>query len=85
MTFFPLHSYEQWFQAVRRSWRFGQKRPVTVDIVTTEGGANALKNLKRKAEQADKMFESLTACMGEALAIDRLDHFDQAMKVPAWL
>ena len=38
MVMFPSHSYEQYYQAVRRSWRFGQQRPVLVDIVTTEGG-----------------------------------------------
>ena len=58
MTFFPSHSYEQYYQAVRRCWRFGQKHPVTVDIVTTEGGANVFRNLERKAAQADRMFES---------------------------
>jgi hypothetical protein len=85
MTFFPSHSYEQYYQAVRRSWRFGQTRPVTVDIVTTEGGANALRNLQRKAKQADRMFETLVAHMNEALSIDRAEHFDQETEVPAWL
>ena len=42
MTFFPTHTYEQYYQAVRRCWRFGQTRPVLVDIVTTEGGRDAL-------------------------------------------
>jgi SNF2 family DNA or RNA helicase len=37
VTFFPDHSYEQYYQAVRRCWRFGQKREVNVDIVMTEG------------------------------------------------
>jgi hypothetical protein len=85
MTFFPSHSYEQYYQAVRRSWRFGQKRPVTVDIVATEGGRNALDNLQRKADQADKMFDRLVAHMNEALAVARsVDHTKQ-MGVPAWL
>jgi hypothetical protein len=85
MAFFPSHSYEQYYQAVRRSWRFGQQRPVTVDIVTTEGGANALKNLQRKAKQADRMFETLVAHMNEALAIDTAERYDTAAEVPAWL
>jgi hypothetical protein len=85
MTFFPSHSYEQYYQAVRRSWRFGQTRPVLVDIVTTEGGSNALKNLTRKAGQADRMFEALVAHMLDALAIDRSTNFDQETEVPAWV
>lgn len=85
MTFFPSHSYEQFYQSVRRVWRFGQTRPVTVDIVTTEGGANALKNLERKAAQADRMFDALVLHMRDALSIARSNPFDTPMEVPAWL
>jgi hypothetical protein len=85
MAFFPSHSYEQYYQAVRRSWRFGQTRPVTVDIVTTEGGENALKNLERKAEQASKMFEALVAHMNDALSIRRTEDYTTKVEVPAWV
>lgn len=85
MTFFPSHSYEQYYQAVRRSWRFGQVNPVQVDIVTTEGGAGVLENLQRKANQADRMFDALTAHMREAVAIDRRQTFDREIQVPTWL
>lgn len=85
MTFFPSHSYEQYYQAVRRSWRFGQQRPVLVDLVTTEGGTNALNNLRRKADQADRMFDALVEHMRDALAIDRSLVFDQPVEVPAWI
>lgn len=84
MAFFPSHSYEQYYQAVRRSWRFGQTRPVLVDIITTEGGTNALKNLQRKALQADQMFSRLVAHMREALEIDRSLIFNQTVEVPVW-
>jgi hypothetical protein len=84
MTFFPSHSYEQYYQAVRRSWRFGQKHPVTVDLVSTEGGSNALRNLRRKSDQADRMFESLVAHMLEAIDIARANHFHTPTEVPAW-
>ena len=84
MTFFPSHSYEQYYQAVRRSWRFGQKRTVYVDLVTTEGGAAALANLKRKAAQADRMFESLVAYMLDAQRIDRIT-YDMPVEVPSWM
>lgn len=84
MTFFPSHSYEQYYQAVRRSWRFRQERPVTVDLVTTEGGVNALRNLTRKAAQADAMFTQLVSHMGDSLSIQRTDIYDQEVKVPPW-
>lgn len=85
MTFFPSHSYEQYYQAVRRSWRFGQKRPVVVDIVTTEGGRGALDNLERKAAQASRMYDRLVLHMNDALHLVRPDRFVQPMEVPAWL
>ena len=85
MTFFPSHSYEQYYQAVRRMWRFGQKSPVTVDIVATEGGRNALENLRRKAEQADRMFDALVRHMGDALAVARTNEYTERVEVPAWL
>src|SRR5262249_22495735 len=34
--YFVSHSYEQWYQAIRRCWRFGQRHPVTVDMIVTE-------------------------------------------------
>jgi hypothetical protein len=85
MTFFPSHSYEQYYQAVRRSWRFGQKRPVIVDLVTTDGGRNALENLKRKAAQADQMFSELVGHMRDEMHINRLTEFDTPIEVPAWM
>jgi hypothetical protein len=85
MSFFPSHSYEQYYQAVRRSWRFGQKRPVVVDIVTTEGGRHALENLQRKADQADRMFTALVSHMGQAMAVRRSVPFTVTTEVPLWL
>ena len=85
MTFFPTHSYEQFYQAVRRCWRFGQQSSVTVDIVTTEGGGNVLKNLERKARQADAMFDALVTHMRDAMHIRAVTDYDQDVMVPAWL
>ena len=84
MTYFPSHSYEQWYQAVRRSWRFGQKSPVIVDVITTEGGRNVLANLERKAAQADAMFSALVAHMNDALAITSAT-YENPVEVPSWL
>lgn len=85
MTFFPSHSYEQSYQAVRRCWRFGQTRPVTVDIVTTEGGARALANLERKAKAADVMFDALVSHMCDAVSVDRSLVYDKPVELPAWM
>lgn len=82
---FPSHSYEQFYQLVRRHWRFGQKRPVRVDIVATEGEVSVMANLRRKAVQADRMFASLVEHMNDTLSIERVNEFTQPEETPAWL
>ena len=82
---FPSHSYEQYYQEVRRCWRFGQKRPVHVDIVTTEGERGVLANMQRKATQADEMFTRLVAEMNHALSIERSDCRPKNFTLPTWL
>jgi hypothetical protein len=85
ITFFPSHSFEQYYQGVRRCWRFGQERPVQVDVITTEGEQGVLSNLRRKASQADAMFTRLVAEMNSAMGIERVDNMIKPMEVPAWL
>lgn len=85
VTFFPSHSFEQYYQGVRRCWRFGQKRPVKVDIVTTEGESGVMKNLQRKADQADEMFSRLIAEMNRAMKIERVPEKHTEMRVPSWV
>lgn len=85
MTFFPSHSFEQYYQSIRRCWRFGQLKPVTVDIVTTKGGVGVLRNLQRKSQQADKMFSELVTYMNDALNIRNDGHFNKNTEVPTWL
>lgn len=84
MTYFPDYSYEAHYQAVRRCWRFGQTEPVTVDIITTPGGASALAGLQRKGEQADRMFEALVDHMRDELAVCRSAIYDKTVEVPTW-
>jgi hypothetical protein len=85
MTYFPSHSYEQLYQAIRRCWRFGQREDVVVDLVTTEGGMAVLDNLARKADQADRMFAALVAHMHDALGVDRTTDHATDLEVPSWL
>ncbi len=85
VTFFPSHSFEQYYQGVRRCWRFGQQRSVTVDIVTTEGEKAVLANLQRKAKAADKMFSDLVLHMNDAHTIARASVFCKQETIPKWL
>jgi hypothetical protein len=82
---FASHSYEQYYQSVRRCWRFGQTKPVTVDVVATGGEVRVLGNLKRKAEKASQMFDALVREMNSVIHIARENPYTNSMEVPSWL
>lgn len=85
IVYFPSHSYEQYYQSVRRCWRFGQKNPVTVDLVLTEGERKVMENLRRKADAADRMFEQLVSLMNDSLSIQKTNLFNKFEEIPSWL
>lgn len=82
-------SYEAWYQAVRRSWRFGQTKPVKVHIAVADGEDQIGRVIDRKAADHDKMKEAMVKAMRRAV------HRDAAIKVqynpthegkaPSWL
>ena len=57
------HSYEAYYQAVRRSWRFGQKRPVNVYVITSTAEGAVVANIERKEQQAMEMFDNIVQHM----------------------
>lgn len=85
VAYLPDYSYERFYQAVRRVYRFGQRRPVTVDLVTTPGGEAVLETLERKAEQAGRMFDALIGAMRHALHVDRQGAYPEPVRLPGWL
>ena len=85
MVSFPSHSFEQWYQVVRRFWRFGQDHPVTVDVVTTPGEGAVMANLKAKQARADHMFERLVSNMNGVLDIIPEDRYTIPTEAPSWL
>lgn len=54
-------SFEKYYQAVRREWRFGQQREVHVHVFSSELEGNVLADLKRKQVDAAKMADELSA------------------------
>ena len=82
---FASHSYEQYYQSVRRCWRFGQRNPVTVDVVASEGEAGIKENLKRKSNQAEIMFARLVEQMNQSQRIERFQYKPTKTEKPSWL
>jgi hypothetical protein len=82
---FPTHSWESYKQAVCRCWRFGQKYPARIDIVTTEAERDVMANMQRKQRASDEMFEKMLAKMNEQLHIARDVCGTIQEEMPAWL
>jgi superfamily II DNA or RNA helicase len=62
------HSYEQYYQAVRRSWRYGQTGQVVAHIVIAETEHGIWRNVQRKASDHDRMKKAMAAAMNRAQA-----------------
>jgi len=59
-VFFPTWSYEQYYQAIRRFWRFGQKNDVIIDMVISDGQTRVLEALQQKTQKAIELHKNLT-------------------------
>ena len=86
-------SFEAYYQAVRRCWRFGQKRPVNVHIFASHLEGAIIANLRRKEADALAMSESLAAQTGAAVcdavlgSIHSTNDYNatRAVKLPAFM
>lgn len=58
-------SWEQFYQAVRRFWRFGQTKPVNCHIVAADTEGATVANIQRKEEDADRMAASMVLHMAD--------------------
>ncbi|MGR3221216.1 MAG: helicase [Candidatus Anammoxibacter sp.] len=85
ITSFPSHSYEQYYQGVRRCYRFGQKNTVTVDTVLTEGDMRVMDNQQRKSKASDEMFVNLIKEMNNAVSVVGINHEIEYIEVPSWI
>lgn len=82
---FASHSYEQYYQSIRRCWRFGQTMPVKVDVVATDGEVRVIENMQKKSEQADAMFRVLVKEMTDAEKATTVNEYTKKESVPSWL
>ena len=83
-TFFPTFSYEQYYQSIRRFWRFGQTSDVIVDLVFSDGQKRVLDGLLAKADKANELFNKLNASLNSNY-IDTKKEFDKSIELPNFL
>jgi hypothetical protein len=79
-VFFPTWSYEQYYQAVRRFWRFGQKNDVTIDMVVSDGQTRVLEALQQKTQKAIELHENLTKNINQSFEHITKDFNKQVIK-----
>jgi hypothetical protein len=91
MAFVGLsYSFESYYQAVRRCWRFGQKHPVEVHVITSEAEGSVVDAIARKEREASVMMDEIVRHM-ESFSLGRsgrseMDYVPSvAMQVPKWL
>lgn len=83
-VFFPTWSYEQYYQAIRRFWRFGQKKEVVCDMVISEGQERVMEALEQKTQKAIELYGNLVAAANRDFSfIARA--FDKAVQLPEFI
>lgn len=83
-VFFPTFSYEQYYQAIRRFWRFGQKEDVVCDLVISDGQTRIIKALQQKSDKANELYRRLTRAVNSSYEpIYKTDL--GTVKKPSWI
>lgn len=86
-------SHEQFYQAVRRCWRYGQDNAVNVHIIISEAEMNVLDNIKRKQSQMEEMQNNMVALMKD-VTMSEIKHTTriteeykptERMELPEWI
>jgi len=83
-VFFPTWSYEQYYQAIRRFWRFGQKNEVNIDMVISDGQTRVLEALQQKTQKAIELHENLTANVNQSFT-NKVKEFNKEIIKPNFL
>ena len=83
-VFFPTWSYEQYYQAIRRFWRFGQKREVTIDRVLSDGQKRVLDALEYKTNKAIEFNSLIRKNLTKNIEIDYKE-FSQPITKPKFI
>lgn len=84
------HSFEAWYQAIRRTYRFGQRRPVECHIIISDADGAVIDNLRRKQRDAEALAASMAGTMGPLSAVSSAANVapyspSEKMTLPAWM
>lgn len=79
-VYFPTWSYEQYYQSIRRFWRFGQQREVIVDLVLSDGQKRVIDALLLKTEKAIELFELLNLNLNKHLELSKKEFTKEIIK-----
>lgn len=82
-TYFPTFSYEQYYQAIRRFWRFGQKKDVIADIIFSDGQKRVIDSLLAKSQKANELFSKLNSNINQSFATSK-NNFNKEIIKPSW-
>lgn len=86
-------SYEQFYQSIRRCYRYGQKHPVNIHIITSEKELNVLDNIKKKHEQLSDLQNNMVSLMRD-VTMSEINHTtritteykpEKEMRVAKWI
>ena len=83
-VFFPTWSYEQYYQAVRRFWRFGQTREVNIDLVVSDGQTRVIDAIQQKTKKAKELYENLVKNVNQDFKHEYKE-FNQTVKLPSFI
>lgn len=83
-VFFPTWSYEQYYQSIRRFWRFGQKNDVTIELVVSDGQTRVLEALQQKTQKAIELHENLTKNVN-SIFTHKTKQFDKQIIKPQFI
>lgn len=82
--YFPTWSYEQYYQAVRRFWRFGQTKPVTIDLVISDGQKRVIQTLLYKTQKAKEFTETINKAVNNQIDLS-VKPFDKKIIKPKFI
>jgi len=82
-VYFPDFSYEKYYQAIRRFWRFGRTEPVICDLVYSDGQKRVLDSLVAKADKANELFSKLNSTLNSDFNI-KSKEFNKQIILPKW-